>query len=212
MDTSAVVRVIIRYETDQGERQELSAERTIRLENYSRHHWAQQEAPRVLRTVTSEYRGNFTLAWAEANDYTDFDKEVWVNARGYSSDSNYLLWVNLTYQRVNVFEGSAGNWELTNTFIVATGRPGSGTRRGVTTTTYKQRDGWTTSTYTVRPVVRFWPRTGYAFHSRLYHPRTGALTDDRIGFPVSAGCVRMYSEDIWYLYNNIPDGTTVVIH
>ena len=36
--------------------------------------------------------------------------------------------------------------------------------------------------------------------------------DARIGFPISHGCLRMYNEDIWWLYNNIPNGTTVVVY
>ena len=28
--------------------------------------------------------------------------------------------------------------------------------------------------------------------------------DARIGFPVSHGCLRMYNDDIWWMYNNIP--------
>jgi len=212
MATSALIKVIVRYETAHGEQQELSAEKTIILENYNKQHWTKEEAPRVLRAVTNEYKGDFTLEWAQANDYTDFDKEVWVNAKGYSSESKYLVWINITYQRVNIFEGSTGNWDLTKTFIVATGSPRNPTRKGVTTVTAKQRAGWTTSTYTVRPVVRFFPGSGYAFHSRLYKPRTDVLNDDRIGYPVSLGCIRMYDEDIWYIFNNIPEGSTVVVH
>jgi lipoprotein-anchoring transpeptidase ErfK/SrfK len=78
-------------------------------------------------------------------------------------------------------------------------------------TTYKQKDGWTTSTYTVRPVVRF-KGGGYAFHSRLYRPGTWTLSDPSIGFPVSHGCVRMLQDDIQWVFDNIPGGTTVVIY
>jgi lipoprotein-anchoring transpeptidase ErfK/SrfK len=152
------------------------------------------------------------LAWAEANDLSAYEKEVWVNAKGYKSKTAYMIWINLAYQRVNIFEGSEHNWELIRSCIVGTGGPGHGTATGVCATTYKQIAGWTTSRYTCRPVVRFREGTGYAFHSRLYYPGSDRLTDDRIGFPVSAGCIRMYDEDIWYIFDNIPEGTTVVIH
>jgi lipoprotein-anchoring transpeptidase ErfK/SrfK len=91
---------------------------------------------------------------------------------------------------------------------VATGADGSPTPGGVFKTTYKQ-PGWYTAGYDVYPVVRFYGG-GYAFHSRLYWPGTHILQDGAIGYPVSHGCVRMYDEDIQWIYNNVPDGTTVV--
>lgn|GEM_PF-2647019 len=212
MPEYANVRIVILYETRQGERQEIYAQGKVQLQNYSRQHWMELEAPRVLSEVTSQYGGDFTLEWALENDLDDFDKEVWVNARGYSSRTDYLLWVSITYQRLNVFKGYQGNWELTQSFLVATGAPGRGTRRGVTTIPSRTRAGWVWSTHWVRPVVRFWPGTGFAFHSRILYPRSDNVRDATIGFPASAGCVRMYCEDIWYIYYNIPDGTTVVIH
>ena len=42
---------------------------------------------------------------------SNWDKNIFVNAKGYRSDSEYLVWVNLAYQRVNVFKGSRGKME-----------------------------------------------------------------------------------------------------
>ncbi|MFB0920088.1 MAG: L,D-transpeptidase [Oscillospiraceae bacterium] len=122
------------------------------------------------------------------------------------------MWVNLSMQRVNIFKGSKGSWDLIYSCIVGTGAPGRGTPIGVWKTTYKAWGGWTTATYTVKPVVGFKDNTGYAFHSRLYYPGTSKLSDSSIGYPVSHGCVRMYDADILYIYNNIPLGTTVVVY
>jgi hypothetical protein len=170
------------------------------------------EQERVLELVTLGYKGDYTLKWAEGHDYEDFEKEIWVNAKGHESKTDYLIWVNLSMQRVNIFQGSAENWSLIRSSIVGTGAPGSGTPPGVWRTTYKSAAGWTTSTYTVKPVVGFRENTGYAFHSRLYRPGTTKLSDASIGYPISHGCVRMYDEDIKYIYDNIPIGTTVVVY
>ena len=172
----------------------------------------ERDAQRVLQKVTLGYKGDYTLEWALANDLDDYEKEVWVNAKDFTSESEYLLWINLAYQRVNIFRRSGGNWELIRTCLAGTGRPGRDTPPGVWTTSYKQLGGWTTATYTVKPVVRFRGSIGYAFHSRLYYPGTNNIQDASIGYPISNGCVRMYDEDIWFIYNNIPDGTTVVVH
>ena len=145
------------------------------------------------------------------NDYSKTTKEVWINAKGYSSNTNYLVWINRAYQHVNVFTGSKGSWKLTKSFVVGTGAPGTETPVGVTKVTYKLKAGWTTSTYTVRPVVGFYPDTGYAFHSRLCTPKTDKEYDFSSGYPVSHGCVRMQKSDINWIYDNVPIGSTVVI-
>ena len=81
----------------------------------------------------------------------------------------------------------------------------------ISTVSYKLKAGWTTGTYTVRPVVGFYPGTGYAFHSRLCYPGTSTEYDFSSGYPVSHGCVRMKHNDINWIYNNVPIGSTVVI-
>ncbi|MDR0951844.1 MAG: S-layer homology domain-containing protein [Oscillospiraceae bacterium] len=173
---------------------------------------AQYDRDRVLNLVSNVYSGNFTLAWAEAHDYEAYEKEIWVNAKGYSSRTEYLIWVNLAMQRVNIFQGGEGNWKLIRSCIIGSGAMGSKTPVGVYYTTYKLASGWTTATYTCRPVVGFKLGSGYAFHSRLYYPNSNRLTDASIGFPVSHGCIRMYDEDINFIYNSIPLNTTVVVY
>lgn len=166
----------------------------------------------VLELVTTGYKGNFTLEWAKQNDYEDYVKEAWVNARGHSSNTEYLIWINLSMQRVNIFKGSAGDWELIRESIVGSGAPKTPTPVGVWTTTYKLAAGWTTSSYTCKPVVGFRQGTGYAFHSRLYYPNSSKLKDPGIGYPISAGCIRMYDEDVQFIFNHIPNDTTVVVY
>lgn len=194
-----------------GEVEEVFDEVTVPIENYSDEWYYQRDVNRVLNLVSSTYQGNYTTAYAVNNDYQDYEKEVWINAKGYSSKTQYLLWINRAYQHVNVFSGSKGNWKLAKSFIVGTGAASTPTPTGVTTVSYKSAGGWTTSTYTVRPVVGFYPGTGYAFHSRLCYPGTEKEYDFSSGYPVSHGCVRMQRNDINWIYNNIPVGTAVVI-
>jgi lipoprotein-anchoring transpeptidase ErfK/SrfK len=165
-------------------------------------------AASITNTITSTYSGNYTHSYNW--DYSEGLAESYVSS--YSSSSNYLIWVSLQNQKVYVFYGSKGNWDLIHTFICGTGKSTSPTPTGVTKTTYKQT-GWFESSYTVAPVVRFYPNTGYAFHSRLYYPGgSSVLKDASIGYPVSHGCVRMLTPDVTYIYNWIPNGTTVIIY
>ena len=185
-----------------GETEKKIAGAEAQIENYPPSHYL-PSPEEVLAKVHSTYRKDNT-------DYTPEEKTVFVNAKGYSSPTPYLLWVSRSAQKVNVFEGSKENWELIHEFDCATGAPGSSTPVGVTYVTYKQTN-WTTSSYTCRPIVRFYPNTGYAFHSRLYYPGTDKVKDPSMGFPVSHGCVRMMDEGIYWLYDNVPTKTTVVI-
>lgn len=199
------------YNPSTGETEQVSAEKTVPIENYSDEWYYQRDVDRVLKLVSSTYNGNYTAKYAINGDYQPYEKEVFVNAKGYSSNSNYLIWINRAYQHVNVFTGSKGNWKLHKSFLVGTGASSSPTPTGLTTVSYKSAGGWTTSTYTVKPVVGFYPGTGYAFHSRLYYPGTTTISDSSIGYPISHGCVRMYDQDVQWIYNNIPVGTTVAI-
>jgi hypothetical protein len=212
MPENAEIKATVEYKSIIGEQQEISAVSAVKVQNYSKQHWMELDAKRVSEKVTLGYKGDYTLDWAQKNDLDSYEKEVWINTKDYTSKSEYLLWVNLAYQRVNIFKNADGSWELIRTCIVGTGASGAGTPVGVWTTSYKQLDGWTTSTYTVRPVVRFRDSIGYAFHSRLYYPNSDELRDPGIGYPISHGCIRMYDNDIWFIYDNVPDGTTVVVY
>lgn len=184
---------------------------TVNLENHSAEYYAARDADTILAKVTTYYKGNRTTQWAVDNDLADYEKEVFVNAKGYASSTPYLIWVNIGTQHTTIFQGSQGNWQLVRSGLVSTGA-NEATPRGVFKTMHKQR-GWFTKTYDVRPVVHF-RSGGFAFHSRLYYPGTNRLwtNSNGVGYPLSHGCVRMEQEDIQWLYDNIPTGTTVVVH
>lgn len=166
-------------------------------------------ASKITNKITSTYSGDYTQKYNV--DYSTGLKESYINGKGYSSKTKYLVWVSRQNQKVYVFSGSKQNWKLIKTFICGTGKDSTPTPTGVTYITYREK-GWNHDTYSCKPVVRFYPNTGYAFHSRLYYPNYNGLKDKRIGFPISAGCVRMLDSDITYLYKNIPNNSTVVIY
>jgi lipoprotein-anchoring transpeptidase ErfK/SrfK len=197
---------VLSFSDDDGNYQEIKTEMNVTLLNKTKF-----DAAEVLALVTTGYKGDYTLAWTQTNDYEDGVKTAWVNAKGYASTTDYLVWVNIAYQRVNVFTGSAGKWVLDRSFIVGTGASGSATPTGVFKIIGRSTKGWTTKTYTVKPLIHFM-NYAYAFHSRLYKPGTTTVNDARIGFPVSHGCVRMYDEDVAWIYENIPTNTTVVVY
>lgn len=187
-----------------------TARASVKTENYPLSTYFEAERERVLGLVSTVYEGDFTTKWAEEHDYTEFEKTAFVNLQGYASDTNYLLWVNRAYQRVNVFTKSADGWRLDRVYMACTGAPGRATPVGVWKTTFKEA-GWFHWDYDVYPVVRF-KGGGYAFHSILYKHNSTELYDGAMGYPASHGCVRMLHDDVQWIYDTIPNGTTVVIY
>ena len=92
---------------------------------------------------------------------------------------------------------------------IATGKAASPTATHICKIRGRE-ERWTYENGTYQaPVVYFYGKN--AFHSRLHNP-DGSIAAPNIGKPVSGGCIRMYDEDIQYIYDNCPNGTTVVIY
>lgn len=212
MKTTYPLSVQLSYTTQDGEEQTKTASAVTTLENHSQEYYERYSKNSVLSRVTTGYRGDYTRKWAEQNDYDAQTKEIWINAKQYSSQTDYLVWINITYQHVNIFKGSQGNWALEKSYLVGTGSKGRDTPVGVYTVGTRSPAGWTTDVYNVRPVIRFKMGSGLAFHSRIYDPAYTHIIDGSIGYPVSHGCIRMYDEDVDWMYDNIPKGTTVVVY
>jgi hypothetical protein len=222
MEETVEIRASIYHTSILNESHKIEAEKTITIENYDISHWNDLETQRVLSMVTSRYNGDHTFEWALNNDYEVYEKEIFVNARGYISETEYLVWVNRCFQRANIFKGTgrANEWELYEVFIISTSLWLNSTPRGVTEIPSRTASGWVFPElgYRVEPVVRFWPERSsqngqsFAFHSRPLDIRTREVIDERIGIPASSGCIRMFCDDAWWLYNNVPDRSTVVIY
>lgn len=129
-------------------------------------------------------------------DYTTEVKENFVNKMGYSSKTKYLLFISCYTQKVYVFKGSKGNWDLQKTFKCCTGKASTRTPRGTFKLYKKAANGWC-----YKYVSYFKSRN--SFHSRPYGSKT-------MGKPASNGCIRLYDNDAKYIYKSIPKNTTVV--
>lgn len=149
-----------------------------------------------------------TKNYTKYTDYTQTEKENYVNISGYQSTTKYLVWVSRLTQKVNVFEGSYRDWTLIHAFSCATGANTTPTIPGVFRYQYRV-NLWDFDTYYVRRPMIF--NGGHAFHTRTYR-NNGTLLDATIGRPISHGCIRMYDEDVDWMWNNLPIGTTVVVY
>lgn len=161
------------------------------------------------------YYSNVAVSTAKfytTEDYTQRVKEYYVNSiRKCSSDTSYLIWVSLYTQRINIFKGSKGNWKLIRSGQIASGRNACPTPVEVTKILYKTKQ-WSYEHYYCHHVSVFDEARG--FHSRptKYAADGGGIYDWSIGFPASAGCVRLMDEDCTFIYDNCPSGTAVYIY
>ena len=151
---------------------------------------------------------NFTAEHYTSNDYTTEQKELFVNSQGYSSKTKYLIWMNTYTQRVNIFEGSKGNWKLIKNNICASGAIDTPTPPGLKTLYKKEKTHrYAHSHYDY--LSKF--QLENCFHTRVKY-YSGGYVDSRLGRPLSHGCVRMKDNDAIYIYKNMPLNTTVVIY
>ena len=163
-----------------------------------------------------DYRGNTTVVakdnieewkgygWSE----TPVSKEAYyVNQKGLSSQTEYLIWVSKSEFKVRVFRGSKGNWNLINSLTCAIGKPSTPTCEG-TYKYYQAQKMWDYGSYYVGPIMRF--NGGYAIHSTLIY-KNGTPKDNRVGMKLSLGCVRLQPQDINWLFSTIPLYTTIHI-
>ncbi len=142
-------------------------------------------------------------------DYTEEQKVDFVNSMGYDSKTEYLVWVSLYTQKVNVFKGYKGHWELEKCFDCASGVNESPTTTGVfKIQTLKER--WDLGATYVEPVLVF--NGGEAFTSQPYDVDTDEIADDTIGEPASGGGVRLLEKDIEWMSDNMFIDTMVVVY
>lgn len=138
--------------------------------------------------------------------YSTEVKTAFVNYKGYSSKTKYLIWISHYTQQVSIFEGTKGDWKMIRTFICATGTAKNHSPIGVSKISYKE-PGWFYATTKELYVSHYWGRN--SFHTRpLWN--SGAVQNPTIGKPASHGCVRCYNQDAKYIYDKMPINTTVV--
>lgn len=156
----------------------------------------------------SKDRLTFKASIWTKKDYSTKVKEDFVNKKGYKSKTKYLIWISQYTQRVIIYQGYKKHWKMIRSCRCATGTHKYKTPKGVFKITRKEKGWFYKSTYE-KPVVRFKARN--AFHSRIKRYK-GGYADATIGRPKSRGCVRLYDEDIKFIYKKCPKGTTVVSH
>lgn len=132
-------------------------------------------------------------------NYSQKVKEAFVNARGYSSRTNYLIWISQYTANVTIFKGSKGNWKMVRSMPCVVGRQGK-TPQGIFKLDPRSRD------YAYGGIRVYFTWNNQKLWGNSFHMRTSGTTRGA----ESSGCVRLGTADLNYLASNCGAGTTVV--
>lgn len=167
-----------------------------------------------LKNGTMVYIPRTSLQWVDCvydnkTDYSRDAKEGYVNAKGYSSNTKYLIWVSLNKQRFYIFKGSQCNWKLFKTYLCSSGKATTCTPRG-THRLWKKSRIMRFDAYSYADYASYF--SGNAIHSWVYTNDGNRYNDGVLGRPASHGCIRLGNKEVKYVYDRIPLGTTVIIY
>lgn len=137
--------------------------------------------------------------------------EAFVNNKGLSSPSEYLIWVSTPTTHLYIFQGSAGNWKLIKDMRCTVGKPSTPTIKG--TFSVIGKGGYFTVPDHEEWICRYYTQFygDFLIHSVVYDWDLN-LVDGRLGMYLSKGCVRVSLTNAKFIYDNMPYGTTVYVN
>lgn len=136
--------------------------------------------------------------------------EAYVHARGLSSKTNHLVWVDIDRQLTHVFIGRQGDWKLERTMPCSTGKNVSPTLRGLHE--IAERGSWFFTEWLARGGENWVQFSGpYMFHS-LPMDKDRNIVDYTLRERRSSGCIRLSMEDSAWFYSFIKRGSTVFVN
>ena len=150
-------------------------------------------------------------------DYIEVDKiaaaEKFVNDKGLSSPTKYLIWTSIAEQRTYIFTGSKQNWKLYKTFICSTGKTKTPTPTGTYALTYKVPSFGQNKGYCCKYAFGFIGTT-YLYHSIIFDKTGTYLLENKgvLGQKASDGCIRFSPDNAKWFYDNMITKSTVYIN
>ena len=151
-------------------------------------------------------------------DYSPAVKEYYVNSvRSWGSNTSYMIWVSLYTQRVNIFKGYKGHWQLIRSGPIASGRNDCPTPVE-DVSLWGKTERWNYPAPDHNPPF-YCHSVSYIDSARGFHSRPtkwgepyGSILYDAIGYPASAGCVRLMDSECIFIYQSVPVGTAIHIY
>ena len=132
-----------------------------------------------------------------------------VNKNGYNSNTQFLIYVDLNNFKVNILRGKKNNWILDKSYLCTIGKNSTPTPTGIFKIGVKGLYFGVNKGYKCWYYSSF--KGNYLFHSIIYN-LDGSIRDGRLGMKLSDGCIRLLKANAKYIYDNVPQGTKVIIN
>lgn len=152
---------------------------------------------------------NLTEQFKSLN-YKNFNINMteFVNENKLNSQTNYLIVTSLQNKYTYIFQRKGDSWIQLYKWICTVGKQLTPTVKGMFKITGR-KIGFGTELYSVKYATRIIGR--YYYHSILYDKTGKYIIDGRLGMALSHGCIRLKVNNAKWIYENISDGTTVII-
>lgn len=157
---------------------------------------------------------NCSAIYKKTGNYSVTAAENYVNEKGFSSSTKYLMWTSLYCQHTYVFQGSKGNWKCIRHFEVGSGAAYAASPSGedkylISGPGTEAKPG---KKYSRKGHGRryYWnPYSSWnSYHSVKMSAKGKPL--QTLGYPASKGCIRCSLDDAKYIYG-LPRNTRVVV-
>lgn len=156
------------------------------------------------------YDKNSSIAEASSEALTSTITPSNINTLNITSNTSYLINVNLDNQKTYVYKRKNNNWNLVRTCPCSTGISGEDTPCG---SFYTQEKGNWFFSEKFQQGGKYWTQiTGdILFHSVPFSRDKKTILDYTLNKPASHGCIRLSVDDAKWIYSNIPRGSKIII-
>lgn len=144
-------------------------------------------------------------------DYTHFNNDIsaFVNKNNINSTTNYLIITSTKNKYTYIFEKDNDTWDMLYKWSCTVGKPSTPTISGVFLVGIKYPaigDENSSVKYATNITDE------YYYHSIIYNETGLSIKDDRLGVAISHGCIRLATSSAKWIYENVPEGSTIIIY
>lgn len=138
-------------------------------------------------------------------------KTMWNKVRNTKSNTKYLIAVDCSQNRVCVYQGKKGKWNLKYYWKCSTGKRSTPTIKGTFKVCGKVSHFGEKKGYSVWYATRI--KYEYYFHSILYKPYSKKVVKNgRLGANLSHGCIRLEMKNAKWIYKKCKKKTRIIIY
>ena len=159
---------------------------------------------------TDYYNKNSSIAEASSGALTSTITPNNINTLNITSNTSYLVNVNIGSQKTYIYKGKNDNWKLIRTCPCSTGIDGEETPCG--SFSIQEKGSWFFSEK-FKQGGKYWTQiTGdILFHSVPFARDKKTIVDYTLNKPASHGCIRLSVDDAKWIYTNVPRGSKIII-